>query len=88
MRAFYAYLDCHARIPRIWRGERAVSIETLITEKALRELENLVLDTMIFVVAVIIGQLTSYKLLIWKETLKICTRIFVIALILLAGAFK
>ena len=49
--------------------------------------ENLLLDILIFVVAVVIGQLASYKLLIWKETPKIYTKISIIALILLAVLF-
>jgi hypothetical protein len=34
MRRFYAYLDWHARVPRIRHGARS-SIETLIREEAL-----------------------------------------------------
>jgi len=49
--------------------------------------ENLVLDILIFIVAVAIGQLASYKLMLWKETPIICTKIFIIALIVLACLF-
>jgi hypothetical protein len=49
--------------------------------------ENLFLDVSIFVAAVVIGQLASYKLPSWKETPKICTKISVIAIILLAILF-
>ncbi|MEM2962023.1 MAG: DUF6512 family protein [Candidatus Bathyarchaeia archaeon] len=49
--------------------------------------ENLVLDILIFVIAVIIGQLASYKLLIRGEKSEIYARISVVALILLALLF-
>jgi hypothetical protein len=49
--------------------------------------ENLALDILIFIVAVAIGQLASYKLMIWKGALKINTKISIIALILLASLF-
>jgi hypothetical protein len=49
--------------------------------------ENLVLDILIFILAVAIGQLTSYKLMNWKEKSKICTKTSIIALILLASLF-
>ena len=49
--------------------------------------ENLFLDISIFVVAVAIGQLASYKLLNRKETPEIYDKISVIAIILLAILF-
>jgi hypothetical protein len=49
--------------------------------------ENLVLDILIFILAVAIGQLTSYKLMSWKEKSKIYTKTSIIALILLASLF-
>jgi len=49
--------------------------------------ENLVLDILIFILAVTIGQLASYKLMIWKGASKIYTVISIIALILLASLF-
>jgi len=49
--------------------------------------ENLFLDISIFVVAVAIGQLASYELMIWNGASKIYTKIPIIALILLATLF-
>jgi len=49
--------------------------------------ENLALDILIFILAVVVGQLASYKLMIWKETSKIYTKISIIALLLLASLF-
>jgi hypothetical protein len=50
--------------------------------------ENLVLDILIFIVAVVIGQLASYKLMIWKKgASKVYTVFSIIALILLASLF-
>lgn len=49
--------------------------------------ESLFLDVSIFIVAVAIGQLVSYRLMTWIEASKIYTRISVIALIVLAGLF-
>lgn len=45
------------------------------------------MDILIFIIAVIIGQLVSYKLLVSKTFPKIWGRIFLIALILLAALF-
>ncbi|MEM2122007.1 MAG: DUF6512 family protein [Candidatus Bathyarchaeia archaeon] len=50
--------------------------------------ENLVLDILIFITAVIIGQLASYKVLICKEKLEVYVQISVAALILLALLFS
>ncbi len=49
--------------------------------------ENLILDILIFILAVTIGQLTSYKLMIWKGRPKIYTKTSIITLILLASLF-
>jgi len=49
--------------------------------------ENLTLDIIIFIAAVAIGQLASYKLMIWKKTLKIYAKISLVAIITLAGLF-
>jgi hypothetical protein len=49
--------------------------------------ENLVLDILIFITAVAIGQIASYKLMISKMTSKIYTLISIVALILLASLF-
>lgn len=49
--------------------------------------ENLVLDILIFVVAVVFGQLVSYKLMAWKSVSKIYSTISVILLIFLATVF-
>lgn len=49
--------------------------------------ENLFLDISIFVVAVVIGQLASYKLLNRKETMAKYTKISVIAIIIWAVLF-
>jgi len=49
--------------------------------------ENLLLDILLFILAVAIGQLASYKLTVWKGASKIYTVISVIALILLASLF-
>ena len=49
--------------------------------------ENLILDIPIFILAVAIGQLTSYKLMSWKGKPKIYIKTSIIALILLASLF-
>lgn len=49
--------------------------------------ENLIMDILIFIIAVIIGQMASYKLITWKKTLKLYTKISVVAVIVLAGLF-
>jgi hypothetical protein len=49
--------------------------------------ENLTLDILIFIIAVVVGQLTSYKLLTWKGKSESYTGISIIALILLAFLF-
>lgn len=49
--------------------------------------ENLAFDILIFILAVAIGQLASYKLMIWKGTSKIHTAISIVTLILLASLF-
>lgn len=49
--------------------------------------ENLVLDILIFIIAVAIGQLASYKLMICKGISKMYTKFSIIALILLASLF-
>ena len=49
--------------------------------------ENLTLDILIFIIAVVVGQLTSYKLLAWKGKSESYTGISIIALILLAFLF-
>jgi len=49
--------------------------------------ENLALDILIFILAVAIGQLASYRLMIWKRASKIYTVISIVALILLVSLF-
>jgi hypothetical protein len=49
--------------------------------------ENLAIDILIFILAVAVGQLASYKSMIRKEASKIYTKISIIALILLASLF-
>jgi len=49
--------------------------------------ENLVIDILIFILAVAIGQFASYRLMTWKVTSRIYTPISIVALILLAILF-
>jgi len=49
--------------------------------------ESLVMDILIFIVAVVMGQSLSYKLMTWKETSRIYTNISIIALIILSVLF-
>ena len=49
--------------------------------------ENLGLDILIFVIAVVVGQFASFKLLTWKEVPKIYSKFSVIALAFLAVIF-
>ncbi|MCQ5376409.1 MAG: DUF6512 family protein [Methanomassiliicoccales archaeon] len=49
--------------------------------------ENLVIDILIFILAVAIGQFASYRLMTWKATSRIYTPISIVALILLAILF-
>ncbi|MBC7113295.1 MAG: hypothetical protein H5T34_04660 [Candidatus Methanomethyliales bacterium] len=49
--------------------------------------ESLVIDIMIFVLAVIIGQIVSYRIMVWKEPPKIFTPISIFALLILALIF-
>lgn len=49
--------------------------------------ENLLIDILIFIMAVVIGQLTSYKTMTWKKTLRTYTKFSVIAIIFLASLF-
>lgn len=49
--------------------------------------ENLVLDILIFIIAVAIGQLASYKVMMQKETPRIYAKISIAALIVLACLF-
>jgi hypothetical protein len=49
--------------------------------------ESLVMDILIFIVAVVMGQSVSYKLMTWNETSRIYTNISIIALTILAVLF-
>ncbi|MEN2975159.1 MAG: DUF6512 family protein [Candidatus Caldarchaeales archaeon] len=49
--------------------------------------ENLALDILIFFMSIMVGQLTSYRLMVWEKTLHAYTKISIIAIILLAILF-
>lgn len=49
--------------------------------------ENLALDILIFIVAVAIGQLTGYKLMMWRPIPQVYQKISIAGLILLAALF-
>lgn len=49
--------------------------------------ESLIIDILIFILAVIIGQLVGYKIMVWKEPSKASLRISVLSLMLLGMVF-